>query len=576
MSAAPESVRRLQRRHLPRLAAAIIALVVMPLVLPAYPLALVTLALGYGLFAFGLDIAWGRVGIVSVGHAAFFGIGAYGAAVAQSSDISIWVGILCGVSIASAIALGIGMVGLNSRAIATTMAVLTLGITLLASQVATSWRSVTNGSNGIFVTSTGLVSNYYVTAAFVAVVTALVWFFVIRGSLGRKFLAVLLNQERASHLGVDPFSTKLVAFVISGAVAAAAGGISAPAMGLVGPSSAGIVLSTQVLVWLAIGGRGTIIGPFLGAIIVTVGQEYLGSAIGSWYQLLMGAAFILVVRFAPSGLVGIARRWMKKGASEPSASAVILDRPTPPSLSTRAASHLPPGSAAMEIGNARKSFQHMKVLSGVSVRVAPGEIVCLIGPNGAGKTTLLNLIAGSLSSDSDSGKTLIYGTDVTHASPSSRAHAGLGRVFQIPSVFFELSPADNILLSQSLAQSPSHIPAEYDRFSAMTEFPASQLPLADKRALELAMVMVWGPQVLLLDEPAAGLSHQDSTALAAALRRISKESGVSMLIVEHDMDIVRDLADRVVVLAEGVLLVDGSMDEVSNNEEVRRAYLGAV
>jgi branched-chain amino acid transport system permease protein len=147
-------------------------------------------------------------------------------------------------------------------------------------------------------------------------------------------------------------------------------------------------------------------------------------------------------------------------------------------------------------------------------------------------------------------------------------------MFQIPSVFLDLTPAQNLAIARAEAvQQPVALPL-FDRFLEADDAPARELSLADRRALELAMVLSWGPRVLLLDEPAAGLSHEDSIALARTLRDVAERTGCTLVAVEHDMEIVRELADRVVVLADGRILVEGSMEEVSAHDEVRRAYLG--
>lgn len=585
---------RVERRHVAAAAAAVVGLAAAPFLLTAYPLALLTLALAYGLFAFGLDLGWGRAGVISIGHAAFFGLGAYGAAIAAKAGMPLLLGLAAALVLSASVALGIGRVGLGGKALPSTMAVLTLALTLLAEQIARSWLSVTNGSNGIFVPSPGVVGSFYRTAVVVLVVVAAVWYFALRGQLGRRLLAVRVNEQRSEHLGVNPHRTKITAFVVSALVATVAGGVAAPVIGLVSPATAGIVMSTQVLVWLAVGGRGTIFGAFLGAAIVTIGQEYLGEAIGSWYLLVMGVAFILVVRFAPGGLVGLASKLGRTPVARSAAQdAVITARadaraaPRPgagltgdhrphPGLDDRQEAGAPIAldSPILGLKNVTKSFGTVPVVRGVTLNVPAGQIVCLIGPNGAGKTTLLNLIAGDL--PATEGQIRIRDREVTSWSAHRRSALGLGRLFQIPSIYQELTPAQNMSMARAEAFQPMDLPEELERFTNVSDTLTQDLPLADQRALELAMAMAWGPEIVLLDEPAAGLSHEDSVRLAQTLRNVNRQLGCTLVIVEHDMDIVRQLADRVVVLADGKVLVDGDMDEVSANEDVRNAYLGAV
>jgi branched-chain amino acid transport system permease protein len=565
---------RVARRHVAAIAAAAVGLVAAPLVLAEFPLSVLTLALAYGLFAFSLDLAWGRTGVFSIGHAAFFGLGAYAVAIASDRAFS-------GVVAAAAAVVGAALVGylvagagLRAKAVASTMAVLTMALTLLAAQVALSWLSVTNGSNGLFVTAVDVIPQYYTTAAIVFTTTLAVWLIVLRGRLGRRFLAVRVNEVRAEHLGINPVSTRTIAFVLSAAIAALAGAVAAPSMGLISPEVAGIGMSTQVLVWLAVGGRATVSGAFLGAGLLTFGQQYASREIGDWYLFVLGAAFIVVVRLAPAGIVGSLLGPVTKLRSSLAAQGAffdgrerrIADPPAPPAPAAR--------GQALSIRNVTKSFGALPVIRDVSLDVPAGQIVCLIGPNGAGKTTLLNVVAGDL--EAAHGWIVISGEDATAWPPHRRAKLGLGRLFQIPSLFLELTPRQNMLLARAEGRRRVDLPPALSRFADDDARPASELSLADRRSLELAMVLAWGPDVLLLDEPAAGLSHEDSIRLAQNLRDLAQTSGYTLVIVEHDMEIVRELAHRVVVLANGRLLVDGSMDDVTENEDVRRAYLGAV
>jgi branched-chain amino acid transport system permease protein len=566
-------LQRVELKHVAVLAVTCLALAAAPFLLIPYALSLLALALTYGLFAFGLDLAWGRAGVISIGHASFFGLGAYGVAIAANNDFSSLAGGLAGIIVAVVTAFAIGLVGLRRSALPSTMAILTLALTLLIAQIAQTWTPVTNGSNGLFVSSQPLVPGFYATAAIVVAAVLVVWLFVIRGNLGRHALAVRSNPQRAEHLGINPSRVRLKMFVLSAAVAAFAGAIAAPHIGLIAPSAAGIVLSTQVLVWLAVGGNGTIAGAFLGAALITIGEQYLGAAIGQWYLLALGIAFVLIVRFAPKGFVGIIR-----GAPWPSNIAKLLNGSEIPRISVRhkvtGGSMFGESVSVITAQRVAKSFGAMSVISRIDLDVAQGEVICLIGPNGAGKTTFLNMLAGDLGTDA--GTITLFGEDVTAWPPYRRNRAGLGRLFQIPSLFLDLSPAENIALARAEADSLVDLPDQYAEFENNTEALAGELPLADRRALEIAVVFAGDPKVVLLDEPAAGLGRDDSIELARTLRLVANTTGCTMIVVEHDMVIVRELADRVVVLVGGTLMFEGSMDDVSNHPEVRRAYLGTL
>jgi branched-chain amino acid transport system permease protein len=220
-----------------------------------------------------------------------------------------------------------------------------------------------------------------------------------------------------------------------------------------------------------------------------------------------------------------------------------------------------------------KRFAGNTVLDGVDLVVRPGEIVCLIGPNGAGKSTLLNVLTGALTQDA--GTVALRGARVETAPPHQRVAAGLARTFQIPSLFPGLTVAEHLILARQEAGAADTLPRSYQRLEQ--EHGADRvvlLSLSDRRSLEIAMALCSRPDIVLLDEPAAGLARNEAGALAKTLRRLRDQVGCAILCVEHDMEIVRDLADRVVCLHYGRVISEGSMDEVSADAQVRRAYLG--
>ncbi len=325
----PSTSGRVGRRHVVAITTTAVALAAAPFLLLPYPLGLLTLALAYGLFAFGLDLAWGRAGVVSVGHAAFFGLGAYSVAIAADRELPVLMMAAGAVAAAALVAWLVGRAGLSPKSQASTMAVLTLALTLIAEQAARSMLEITNGGNGLYVPGSGVVGDFYRTAAVVVIVVVLVWLVVLRGRLGRRFLAVRVNESRAAHLGIDPQATKTTAFVLSAAVTAIAGAVAAPVISLVSPSSA---RDTDVHAGAGLGGhrrarhhrRG-----LLGAALVTIGQQYLGDAIGSLYPLILGLAFVLVVRFFPAGLVGGVLALVRRPVAEQAAQGASLESAGP-------------------------------------------------------------------------------------------------------------------------------------------------------------------------------------------------------------------------------------------------------
>ncbi|MGH3321466.1 MAG: ABC transporter ATP-binding protein, partial [Streptosporangiaceae bacterium] len=221
-----------------------------------------------------------------------------------------------------------------------------------------------------------------------------------------------------------------------------------------------------------------------------------------------------------------------------------------------------------------KRFGVTPAVDGVTLAVHPREIVCLIGPNGAGKTTLLNCVSGD--HDLDGGSITLLGRPVGHTPPHRRSRLGLGRTFQVPSLLPELTVAEHLTLVRQESKGLPDLPDVYRPFEGpLAGVRARELSLGDRRGLEIALALAGDPGLLLLDEPAAGLSRDEAARLAGTLLDVRERTGCAMVAVEHDMEIVRRLADRVIVLHQGHILSEGSMDDMSADQRVRDAYLGA-
>jgi branched-chain amino acid transport system permease protein len=533
-----------------------------PLFLSEFKVGLIGLGLTYGLFAVGLDLAWGRTGIISIGQAVFFGLGTYGVAIALVRHGSALLGGAIGIALAAIIGAFTAAVGLRRVTNPSTMAVLTLAMTLLAEKIARDWWSLTNGSSGLYVPPlTSTYSYYYLCFVATICVVGVIWFFVLRRPLGNRLTAIRLNDRRAEHLGIPIFRERVIAFTLSAAVSAIAGCLSAPWMSSVSPDRVGILLSTQVLVWVAVGGRATLLGPFVGAVALTYGQDVLASSMGESYLLLLGVLFILSVLLVPNGIAGLFFSGRQLADT-------TVDLSTPPVEQMAQAS-----GDVLAAADIIKRFAGNKVLNGVNLRVREREIVCLIGPNGAGKTTLLNILSGAIVCDA--GSVTLRGERIETTPPDSRVRAGLARTFQIPSLFPGLTVAEHLILARQEAGMVAPLPEAYARLEReYGGLRVEQLSLSDRRSLEIAMALCSRPAVLLLDEPAAGLARHESGALAKTLRNLREQVGCAIVCVEHDMEIVRDLAERVVCLHHGKVISEGTMAEVSANAEVRRAYLG--
>ncbi len=532
-----------------------------PLFLSEFKVGLIGLGLTYGLFAVGLDLAWGRTGIISIGQAVFFGLGTYGVAVALVHHGSSLLGGAIGIGLAAVLGIFTAAVGLRRVTNPSTMAVLTLAITLLAEKIARDWWSVTGGSSGLYVPPlASTYSYYYICFAASIGLVGMIWLAVLNRPLGNRLTAIRLNDRRAEHLGIPIFRERLVAFALSAVVSAIAGCLSAPWMSSVSPDRVGIVLSTQVLVWVAVGGKATLLGPFVGAVAATYGQDVLASAMGDSYLLLLGVLFILSVLLVPNGIAGLFLSGPQLADTTPAAKAPAGPR----------GEH---GGDALAAEKIVKRFAGNTAVDGADLRVKAREIVCLIGPNGAGKTTLLNILSGAI--DCDTGSVMLRGERIDSSPPHRRVAAGLARTFQIPSLFPGLTVAEHLILARQEAGMVVPLPDAYARLEHENAGRrVEMLSLSDRRSLEIAMALCSRPVVLLLDEPAAGLARHEADALAKTLRTLRDQVGCAIVCVEHDMEIVRNLADRVVCLHHGKVISEGTMAEVSANPEVRRAYLG--
>jgi branched-chain amino acid transport system permease protein len=538
-----------------------VAAALCPLYLDEFKVGLIGLGLTYGLFAVGLDLAWGRAGMISIGHAVFFGLGVYGVAIALARHGSALLGAVIGIGLATGLGFAVAAVGLRRGTNPSTMAVLTLAITLLAEKVARSWWSLTGGSSGIFVPSlTTTVAYYWICFGAAVAMVGVLWLAVLRRPLGNRLTAIRLNDRRAEHLGIPVYRQRIIAFALSATISAFAGALAAPWMSSVSPDRVGIVLSTLVLVWVAVGGRATILGPFVGAVAATYGQDALAQSMGDSYLLMLGLLFVACVLLAPNGIAGLFR------------SGPQLADTTPRSTAERRPAWRGPGDVLAAHGIVKR-FAGNIVLDGVDLRVRPGEIVCLIGPNGAGKSTLLNVLSGALACDA--GTVTLRDVRVEGVPPHQRVHDGLARTFQVPSLFPGLTVAEHFILARQEAGLVTSLPAAYVQLEGNHGGDrVEMLSLSDRRSLEIAMALCSRPDVLLLDEPAAGLSRNEATVLAATLRALRDQVGCAVVCVEHDMEIVRDLADRVICLHHGQIISEGTMDEVSADTQVRRAYLG--
>jgi branched-chain amino acid transport system ATP-binding protein/branched-chain amino acid transport system permease protein len=575
-------------------AAALPVLVLLALVVIGHQPDLIDAAAVAGLWAFaavGLDLVWGYAGRISLGHAGFAAVGAYATAVLTVNHgwgafSAMAVGVVLNVVVAAA--LGFAVLRLSE----VYLALATLGFGLMVPALIVAADGITNGSIGLFgvpVIALGRASiadplSFFVLAWALAFIAALGVRRVARSRTGLAMRAVAEQPDLASVAGVNVAGTARRAFVASAVPSSIAGSLFAHFSIAVTPTSFGFGLLILLLVYVIVGGRATGWGALVGALVVTVAQQYTG-ATGQLAELTYGVVLVAILYLVPRGLVGSLTRGPVSGAPRDNVAAEAR----------RAAEERPPvrpaeNSPSLRVVGASKHFGGVVAVNDVSLELRPGEIHGLVGPNGAGKSTLLNLITGL--THADSGEVRLGDTAISGLPVHRRAALGLARTFQTPQLVGDLSVLDNVAMGciarrkRKAARWSAFSRRELAemRLAAATERAVlGQLDLMDvkpealsfgqRRMVEMARATVGSPSVLLLDEPLSGLDTDEKDQVCTLLDRL-RERGIAVGLVEHDIESVTRLCDRITVLVEGAVLTSGDDASVFSDERVRAAYLG--
>ncbi|WP_425488815.1 ABC transporter permease subunit [Methylobacterium brachythecii] len=563
------------------------ALWVAPSVLDPFATNVLTRSMIYAVLAVTVDLLWGFMGALTFGQAAFFGIGAYAAAMllGQYGGAPQWMAAALGLAVAvpAALGLAVGWLSFYHRSTALYASVVSLVVPIVVVQLIYSGGEWTGSSSGLvgFDVLPFEIEGYFRLAAIVMVaVTLAAWVFA-RSDAGRALVAVRDNDARCAYLGLDPKRLQVVMTTVLAGVAGLAGFVFANASGVVAPENAGFLFGTELVIWVALGGRGTLLGPVLG----TIGIDYLGANLSGdlpfLWQLLLGATFVAVIILLPGGLAEIAKRAFavlpSKGAEETAPR--LVARPPKP---IQVASEHP----LLTVSGLAKSYGSLKVLENIDLAIRPGELVSLVGPNGAGKTTLMRCLSDG--TEPISGAITVDGAPIAGLAPDRIVALGVGRKFQVASVFESLTVAECLLLARASQDGLSLVgqagtlslpQAALDvmRMTGLDRLLGTSVRLlshGQKQALELSMVVALEPRIILLDEPTAGLTKAERTTIGTVLKTLTSDLGIAAVLVEHDLDFVREISSRIVVLHQGRLVLDGTVDEVVGSELVKTIYSG--
>ncbi|XAH22378.1 branched-chain amino acid ABC transporter ATP-binding protein/permease [Xylophilus sp. GW821-FHT01B05] len=547
------------------------------------------------LIAQSINVLTGVAGQISLGHAAFLGIGAYASALlSKEYGFPFPLAMMAATLLSAATGWLLSFAGRRVREFY--LAMMTLGFGMIFYEAIREWTAVTGGVAGL----SGVPSPALKTLSlfgygigpvgyfqFALVTTALVLWQLrnfLMSRYGRAFFAIHASEVAAGSIGVDRNGTKREAYTLSAALIGLAGGIYAHLVGYLGPESFGLHRSVEALVMAVVGGLGTLSGPILGAIVFTYLPERL-QVFADWqfmaYGLLLLVSFILL----PKGIAGLLlprTRYIK---------ASVLEAPkTTGSMDAAAPSTAGPLLVVKDIA---LSFLGLRALDGVSLDVRPGQIIGLVGPNGSGKSTLVNVISGIYRPSE--GAVIFDGRSIAGLRDHVVARLGVLRTFQDPRLVKSFTVRENVMLGvhrlyrQGRIAAALDLPSAHREESAMlrrvaeaidivglcalADTPVRDLPYGDQRMTELCRVLVAAPRLVLLDEPAAGLSEGELARLAEVIR-ILKRRGAAVVLIEHHMDFLDDLVDEVVVLESGKLIYRGSMEGMYRNASVVAAYLG--
>jgi branched-chain amino acid transport system permease protein len=570
----------------------------------------------WGLFGLGFDLLFGFTGLLSFGQSAFYGTGGFIAAylLTRHAVDDVMLGLALGTVGAAAVGLVIGLIALRRTGIYFAMITVAIAETFffLENSPLSAWTGGENGLPGVPAPVFNLgftvikVQSGWSMYGFLAVMFFLGLVVARRIALspvGHILTAIRDNPLRAAAVGHSIQRYKLAAFVIAAAYAGLAGGLLGVLQGFMPPEAFTFDVSGQLIIQTVIGGAGTLFGPLVGAAIWLSMQDLLqyGLGLGASWRLGLGLIFVVLVVLLRRGVIpavaDLAGYW-RRDVAKAKAPALAAARasgggapaPAPVSLAPRDPVALN-GTPILETRELSKRYGGIVANSDITFSVRQGELRGVIGPNGAGKSTFFKMLTGEVKPSS--GQIFFRGREITDRNVTEVCQSGLSKSYQINQLFPKLTVRENLLIS-ALAESRgrfrldllrdiNRVPGMHEDvertlalvdLAARADVPVADLAYGEKRRLEIGLALATAPSVLLLDEPLAGMSPQERADTIGMLKNIRKDR--TLVLVEHDMDAVFDLAERITVLYEGRVLAEGTPKEIQGNDSVQDAYLGGV
>jgi branched-chain amino acid transport system ATP-binding protein/branched-chain amino acid transport system permease protein len=589
------------------------ALIAAPFVLPSLGFTPTTInrILVWGLFGLGFDILFGFTGLLSFGQSAFFGTGGMVAAYLLTvlNFPYVLVSLFVGMIAAAVIGFLVGLIALRRTGIY--FAMITVAIAevffFVEFNPLSAYTGGENGLPGVPTPSIHLgftIINFdsdwklYIFLAFWYFVGMVIALRIVRSPVGAILSAIRDNPIRAAAVGHNIHGYKLTAFVIAAAYAGFAGGLLGLMQGFMPPDAFMFDTSGQLVMQTAIGGAGTLFGPLVGATVWLYLSDFFQTTLnlGASWKLVLGIIFVLLVCFLRRGIVGalmdlaqLGRRKAEVPESDPNA-AVVTPLAAEAPLVPEAPNQRGTGEVILEAKALSKRFGGVVANSDIDFSVRRGELLGIIGPNGAGKSTFFKMLTCEL--QPTAGQIMFEGRDITGYTVTQVCQLGLTKSYQVNQLFTRLTVRENVTIAalsqrgafkldlfrslRSVAGLDKRVNETLAlvRLTERADHPVSELAYGEKRRLEIGLALATAPSLLLLDEPLAGMSPRERVETVRLLKSIAR--GRTMIVIDHDMDAIFELAEKITVLREGSVLTEGTPEQIKANPQVQEAYLGGV